>query len=195
VKLLLHACCAPCSTVVLERLTADRNVFGGGGELALFYCNPNIFPQGEYYKRLGELRRFVSGLTPPDGVRLTEPVAPEYSHAEFLQAVSGLENEPEGGARCIKCFELRLRKTAQAARDGGFDAFATTLTVGSRKRSADINAVGEAAAQEYGVRYLAEDFKKRGGFQRSVELSREHSLYRQGYCGCEFALPPSRDTT
>jgi predicted adenine nucleotide alpha hydrolase (AANH) superfamily ATPase len=172
--LLLHACCAPCSTVALERLS-------GQWELTLFYYNPNISPEAEYEKRLGELRRLVA-LAP--AARGACVIAPEYGHTEFLSAARGLENEPEGGARCRECFALRLKRTAAEARERGFDAFATTLTVGPRKNAADINAAGEAVAREYGVHWLALDLKKRGGYQRSVELSREYSLYRQNYCGC-----------
>ncbi|MDR1330133.1 MAG: epoxyqueuosine reductase QueH [Oscillospiraceae bacterium] len=172
-RLLLHACCAPCSTVVLERLSEKWDI-------TLFYHNPNIYPSGEYEKRLGEVRCLAAKTPAP-------VLAPEYDHAEFLDSVRGLESEPEGGARCIRCYELRLRRTAREARELGFDAFASTLTVGPRKRASDINACGDAAAREYGAVWLAEDFKKRDGYKRSVELSREYGLYRQSYCGCEFA--------
>jgi predicted adenine nucleotide alpha hydrolase (AANH) superfamily ATPase len=167
---------------VLERLSEKWDI-------TLFYYNPNIHPYGEYTKRLGEVRRLAAEM-PATEIKMPVPapvLAPEYDHAEFLEAARGLEREPEGGARCIRCYELRLRKTARAARELGFDAFASTLTVGPRKRASDINACGEAAARGYGAAWLAEDFKKRDGYRRSVELSREYGLYRQSYCGCEFA--------
>jgi predicted adenine nucleotide alpha hydrolase (AANH) superfamily ATPase len=176
----LHACCAPCSATALERLPPDW-------EITLFYCNPNIYPEAEYAKRLGELRRFVAEAPV---ARRAAVLAPEYDRAEFLAAARGLESEPEGGARCRECFALRLRAAAATAAGRGFDAFSTTLTTGPRKSAADINAAGEKASREYGAAYVAEDFKKRGGYSRSVELSREYSLYRQSYCGCEFAAPP-----
>jgi predicted adenine nucleotide alpha hydrolase (AANH) superfamily ATPase len=176
----LHACCAPCSATALERLSGDW-------EITLFYYNPNIYPEAEHTKRLGELRRLASEAPFARG---TVVIAPAYDRREFLGAARGLENEPEGGARCRECFALRLRAAAATAAERGFGAFSTTLTTGPRKSAADINVAGEKASREYGAAYFAEDFKKRGGYSRSVELSREYSLYRQSYCGCEFAAPP-----
>ena len=178
-RLLLQSCCAPCSTVALERLIA------AGHEPTVFFCNPNISPESEYEKRLSEQRKLLAKLS------LTSPpldlITPPYDHAAFLAAVRGLEAEPEGGERCRRCFALRMRETARTAAELGFTHITTTLTTGPRKRAADVNAAGEAAAREFGVTWLAEDFKKRDGYKRSIELSREHNLYRQTYCGCFFA--------
>ena len=178
-RLLLHACCGPCCAGALPQL-ADAF------EVTLFFHNPNILPKEEFIKRLDALKLL---LTHFEGVGL---IVPEQSEDEFLSAVRGMEELPEGGDRCTVCFALRLSATAAyaAAHRDEFDAFATTLTVGPRKNAALINTVGEAAGRKYSVPYLASDFKKRDGYLTSVRLSKEYGIYRQHYCGC--GLPGTR---
>ena len=173
-RLALHSCCAPCSSYVLEYLTEFFNV-------TLFYHNPNVHPRAEYEKRLSEQRRICEVF----GVPLVEC---DYDPADFFSAVRGLENEPEGGARCEKCFELRLRHTARLAAEQGIPLLCTTLTISPHKNAPLINAVGERAAAEYGLEWLPCDFKKRGGYQRSIELCRQYDVYRQHYCGCVYSI-------
>lgn len=176
-RLLLHGCCAPCSSYVLEYLTRYFSI-------TLHFYNPNIATADEYGKRAAELRRLL------DEMPLARPVAlvvPPWEHAAFLCCTAGREADPEGGARCVLCYEMRLRAAAEAAKAGGFDFFATTLTISPLKRAPVINEIGFRLAEEMGVRYLPSDFKKRGGYLRSIELSREYGLYRQDYCGCEFS--------
>lgn len=176
-KLLLHACCAPCSSYVLEYLSRYFAI-------TVFYYNPNITEAGEYAHREEEEKRLIREMP------LSYPVeflSGDYEPERFLQEVQGLEGKPEGGERCAVCFRLRLSACAKAAKENGFDCFATTLTISPLKNAALINAIGEEAAETYGVPYLASDFKKNGGYQRSIELSREYDLYRQNYCGCVFS--------
>jgi predicted adenine nucleotide alpha hydrolase (AANH) superfamily ATPase len=187
VKLLLHSCCAPCSTVALEQLVEE------GHEITVFYCNPNIFPEDEYTKRLREQHRLLVEFSFVwASHRATRPaielMTSDYNHADFVAAVQGLEEEPEGGERCRKCFALRLRETARTAKQLGFDALTTTITTGPRKSAEDVNAIGEDAAAEFGVAWLAQDFKKKDGYKRSIDLSKQFDLYRQSYCGCEFSM-------
>lgn len=175
--LLLHACCAPCSSYVLEYLTQYFTV-------TLFFSNPNITEPEEYQKRLAELRRLCAEAPFCTDVTVVEDTAcPEA----FLQAAAGLEDAPEGGSRCERCFRLRLERTADYARAHGFTLFATTLTVSPHKNAPLLNAIGAELAERYGVEYLPSDFKKKGGYQRSVALSKEYYLYRQPYCGCVFS--------
>lgn len=170
-RVLLHACCGPCAAGAVERL--ERPV--------LFFYNPNVHPAEEYLRRLEAARELARRL----GLELIEgPYEPE----RWWEAVRGLEGEPEGGRRCAVCFELRLRRTALLARQGGFEAFTTTLTVSPHKDARVIHAIGRRLAEEVGVRFLAEDFKKRDGFKRSCEISRAYGLYRQRYCGCALSL-------
>lgn len=172
-RLLLHSCCGPCSTAVLERLSEHFDV-------TLHYYNPNIQPAEEYNKRL-ETQREVClrlGITVID-----EP----YDDGEFMAVAAGLESEPEGGRRCAECFRLRLQRTAEEARAGGFDYFTTTLTVSPHKNAPLINEIGQQAAEVCGVPFLPSDFKKRDGYKRSIALSAEYGLYRQDYCGCLFS--------
>ncbi len=176
-RLLLHACCAPCSSYVLEYLSDYFYI-------TLLYSNPNIHPAEEYEKRLSELKKLVSVLETKNKVSL---IARVYDPAAFYESAKGFENEPEGGARCEKCFELRLEDTAKEAKAGGFDYFATTLTVGPRKNAETINAVGKAMSEKYGVPWLFSEFKKKGGYQRSIELCKTYGIYRQHYCGCHFS--------
>ena len=171
-SLLLHSCCAPCSTAVLERLIQDYNV-------TLFFYNPCILPENEYLKRLSEQERFLSSLPCP--VHLLKG---EYHPERFNEAIRGFEHLLEGGERCVKCYTLRLRETVKTAKVGGFDCFTTTLTVSPKKKAAIINPILAVLGLEYGVETVEEDFKKKGGYNRSVELSKEFGLYRQSYCGC-----------
>lgn len=175
-KLLLHACCGVCSSSVLEKLVPYFDV------TVLFY-NPNIYPEEEYYKRFNTLKEliFKMGL----GVKV---LSFDYDYSEFKTAVNGLEKEKEGGARCSKCFLLRLEKTACLAKDNGFDYFCTTLSVSPYKDSERLNSFGKLFEEKYGIKYLYSDFKKKEGYKRSNELSRKYNLYRQHYCGCEYSL-------
>ncbi len=175
--LLLHVCCAPCSSYVLEYLSAYF-------EITVYYYDPNIEPEEEYRTRRDEVKRLISELRPQHPVTFTEgPYDPERFH----EAVKGLEREKEGGKRCEKCFELRLGEAAKAAEKGRFDFLTTTLTISPLKNAEMLNETGEKAVFGTGVRWLPSDFKKRGGYQRSIELSREHGLYRQDYCGCVYS--------
>lgn len=177
-RLLLHVCCAPCSSYVLEYLTKYF-------EIDLFYYNPNIYPRDEYEKRGKELEKLVSVMNFPNRVHIVPTV---YDPERFYQAASGMESDREGGARCEKCFVLRLEETAKQAKIGQYDYFATTLTVSPHKNAQLINEIGLRLGVEYGIKYLVSDFKKREGYKRSIELSRQFEIYRQDYCGCEFSL-------
>lgn len=177
-KLLLHACCAPCSSYVLEYLTRYFDI-------TVFFSNQNITDADEYQKRLGELYKLCETAPFCENVKIVED---DSSPDPFFEAVCGLEAEPEGGARCEKCFRLRLERTAEYAKSNGFPLFATTLTVSPHKNAPLINQIGFELSEKYGVEYLPSDFKKRGGYQRSIALSREYSIYRQQYCGCVFSM-------
>jgi len=173
-RLLLHCCCAPCASYVLEYLSPYFAI------TILFY-NPNIRPVGEYRKREAELNRLLSLAAYPNRVDML----PCVYDAEVFDAVAlPFWEEPEGGRRCRECFDLRLRQTAKRARDGGYDYFATTLSVSPHKNAVVLNEVGNRMAEEYGVEYLDSDFKKRDGYKRSIILSKQYGLYRQSYCGC-----------
>ena len=171
-KLLLHCCCAPCSTAVLERLHQHFDI-------TVYYDNPNIDTAAEHDLRARELKTFTARSVLAD-----EAVIQPYDPASYYAAVCGLEQEPEGGARCERCFALRLRNAARYAAAHGYDYYTTTLTISPMKNAALLNAIGQEAAARYGVKFLPSDFKKRGGYQRSVALSRQYGLYRQNYCGC-----------
>lgn len=175
--LLLHCCCAPCSSYVLEYLS---NYF----RITTFYYNPNIFPQEEYAHRVAELKRFVAEFPTKYPVNFVEGA---YEPKRFYEAVKGLEREREGGARCRKCFELRLGEAAKTARNLGCDYFTTTLSISPMKDATLLNQIGEAMGEKYGVRHLPSNFKRKGGFLRSTELSREYGLYRQNFCGCVYS--------
>lgn len=175
--LLLHACCAPCSTASLEYLAKYFDI-------TLFFYNPNISSADEFQKRLCELERFVKEAPFAKGIKI---MSPEYNHGEFLSAAAGLENAKEGGERCEKCFRLRLNETARQAAKLGFEYFATTLTISPLKNAEKINLCGEDAAMVGNVLYLPTDLKKRERYKRSIELSSEYGLYRQSFCGCEFS--------
>lgn len=176
-SLLMHACCAPCSSYVLEYLNSHF-------QMDMYYFNPNIDSGEEYDHRISELKRLVREMPLEYPCKVT---AGEYSPQLFYQAVKGLEDAAEGGERCAKCFELRLRQTALTAVQQGYDYFSTTLTISPLKNSRLINQLGQRIAAETGVSFLPSDFKKKNGFKRSVELSKEYSLYRQNYCGCVFS--------
>ncbi len=175
--LLIHACCAPCSSYVLEYLSQYFHII-------ILYYNPNITSVEEYNYRLSEEKRLIDELPVKYPVKL---IAGDYNPESFFDAVKGLEREPEGGKRCEVCFELRLREAAEKCREIGADYFLTTLTISPLKNAELINSIGEKLAEEYGVKYLPSDFKKKNGYKRSIELSREYDLYRQNYCGCVFS--------
>ena len=172
-KLLLHSCCAPCSSACIERLKEHF-------DLTVYYYNPNIDGEEEYDKRANEQIRLCKLL----GVNC---IIEKFSSNDFYDKVKGLEKEIEGGSRCEKCFTLRLSKTIEFAKANGYDYFATTLTVSPLKNAKLINEIGEKLARGTGLKYLPSDFKKKGGYLRSIELSKEYDLYRQNYCGCEFS--------
>ena len=174
-KLLLHACCAPCSSATLERLSAHF-------DLTILYYNPNIYPPEEYHRREAELERFVEQA----GYHYPVVELP-YDPQEFYTAVAGLEAEPERGGRCTVCYRLRMRRAAQYAAEHGFDWFTTTLSISPHKDAKRINAIGQELEAEFGVKHLPSDFKKHNGYLRSLQLSEEYGLYRQDYCGCEFS--------
>ena len=172
-KLLLHSCCGPCSTAVLEQLIPYF-------EIVLFYYNPNIAPESEFDRRLATQKQLLEKLEHPHPITL---LAPPYDDAPFWEAVKGVEDTPEMGERCERCIAQRMREAATAAKEQHCDYFTTTLTVSPHKNAPYINACGEEIAAEMSVRYLPSDFKKRGGYARSVALSAEYELYRQDYCG------------
>lgn len=176
-RLLLHSCCAPCSSYCLEYLARYF-------EITLLYYNPNITDAEEFSKRAAELKRLVNEMTLEGRVSV---VIGEYDPESFYAAVKGLENVPEGGERCFKCYRLRLEHAAKYAAEHGFDYFCTTLSISPLKNSAKLNEIGAELSEIYRVEWLPSDFKKKGGYQRSIALSREYDLYRQNYCGCEFS--------
>ena len=176
-SLLLHACCAPCSSYVLEYLSEYFDI-------TLFFYNPNISPKEENDFRAEELMRLVKEMGLSDKVKL---VIGEYEPQKFNEIAKGLEELPEGGARCAKCYELRLAETARRAAEVGYDFFTTTLSISPYKNAEWLNSIGVAMGEKYDVRYLISDFKKRNGYKRSCELSAEYGLYRQDFCGCEYS--------
>ena len=176
-RLLLHVCCAPCSTACLEKLTEAF-------EVTCFYYNPNIEPEAEFERRFAELVR-LTGEMPMAGV--PEVVKGIYEHERFTELARGLEDVPEGGERCTRCYRLRLEATARAAKAGGYDYFTTTLSVSPYKNAEKLNRIGAELAEAYGVPYLFSDFKKHDGYLRSIRLSGEYHLYRQDYCGCVYS--------
>jgi len=177
-RLLLHCCCAPCASYVLEYLSPFFLI-------TAFYYNPNIVPREEYDRRAGEFQKLLPRAGYPNRVDI---VGAGYDPREFEQAAAQFRDEPEGGLRCRACFDLRLGGTAARAASQGFDYFATTLSVSPHKDAALLNEVGDRLADAHGVKYLRSDFKKRGGYMRSVELSRQYGLYRQSYCGCAAGI-------
>lgn len=176
-RLLLHSCCAPCSSAVLERLT-------DWFDLTVFYYNPNIAPEEEFLRRAEEQRRLIVELPHAHEIQFR---CGEYESGAFEALARGLENAPEGGERCTRCFRLRLGKTAALAAREGFDYFTTTLSISPLKDAQRLNAIGGELAEQFGVAYLFSDFKKKNGYKRSCELSVQYELYRQDYCGCRFS--------
>jgi len=174
--LALHSCCAPCSSAVLERLNEAFRI-------VVYYYNPNISPEAEFSHRAEEQMRLATEMP----LRDVSVVQGEYDPNTFFERVRGHEGDPEGGERCGICFEMRLRQTAEFARQIGADYFTTTLSISPLKNAKRLNAIGEALAEEYGIKYLVSDFKKKDGYRRSVALSEEYGLYRQDFCGCVFS--------
>lgn len=175
--LLLHSCCAPCSSYCLEYLS---NYF----RITVFYYNPNIYPEEEYFKRVEEQQRFIERLPVRYPIAFMEG---SYDTARFYEMAKGLEDVKEGGERCFRCYELRLRESAVLAKKLGMDYFTTTLSISPLKDARKLNEIGDRLSEEYGIQYLNSDFKKKNGYKRSVELSEEYGMYRQYYCGCVFS--------
>lgn len=184
-RLLMHACCAPCSSYCMQYL---REYFA----ITVYYYNPNITEAEEYWKRAEEEKRLIGAYNEmlrrgqASGYPI-DVIEGEYEPERFYELAKGLEQCPEGGERCFRCYELRLRESARTAKEGGFDFFTTTLTISPLKNAEKLNETGERLAEEYGVSYLPSDFKKKDGYKRSIELSREYGLYRQDYCGCIYS--------
>lgn len=176
-RLFLHCCCAPCSSYVLEYLSAYF-------DLTLFFYNPNITDEGEYKKRKSELLRLVKENNYNSRIEFVDA---DYDSGLFFQMAKGLENEPECGKRCFLCYEMRLERTAQVARETGADYFCTTLSISPHKNADKLMEIGEMLANKYDIAYLPSDFKKKNGYKRSIELSKEYNLYRQNYCGCIYS--------
>lgn len=176
-SLLLHSCCAPCSSYVLKYLSEYFKI-------TLLYFNPNISPESEYMKRVAEQKRLIESMPFKNKVEFVEG---RYEPREFYDAVKGYEEEPEGGRRCHICYEMRLREAAEYAKKGGYDYFTTTLSISPLKKSDVLNEIGERVGIEYGIAHLPSDFKKRNGYKQSIELSKEYDLYRQNFCGCVFS--------
>lgn len=176
-KLLLHACCAPCSSHCLELLEQEYDI-------TVFFYNPNMSTEEEYIKRWKELERFVAEAPFTKEVNI---VCADYNPEEFYEIARGLENVPERGERCYKCYELRMAATAKYASENDYDIFTTTLSISPHKNAKWINEIGERLSAEYNKAYLYSDFKKKNGYLRSIELSKEYSLYRQDFCGCIFS--------
>lgn len=177
--ILLHSCCGPCSSSVLELLSKYFDV-------TVLWYNPNLYPEAEYNKRMETQKQLIDAIA-EDGVQAKLLVEPWRSE-DYFSRIKGLENEPEEGKRCLECFKIRLEETARIASERGFEWFCTTLTVSSRKDAVAINAIGREAEAKYGVKWLPSEFKKREGNHRSIILSEKYGLYRQEYCGCVFSL-------
>ncbi len=178
--LLLHSCCGPCSSAVLERIVADFSV-------TVLYYNPCIHPESEYIKRKLTQMELIAKFNAANNENVSF-LDSDYDAEKYFERVKGLESEIEGGARCTVCFTQRLEKTAEIAKNLGFDYFTTTLSVSPHKNAELINSIGEALSSKYGVQFVPANFKKQNGFKRSIELSKEYGLYRQNYCGCSFSM-------
>ena len=176
-KLLLHACCAPCSSYVLEYLS---NYF----EITIYYYNPNIYPETEYQRRINELKKFIDTYKTENKVNFVEE---KYDQKEYYKVIKGLEHLGEKSERCYECYKFRMNKAAIYAKENNFDFFTTTLSISPYKNANWINEIGEHLEKEYGVKYLYSDFKKKNGYKRSLELSKKYNLYRQDYCGCVYS--------
>ncbi len=177
-KLLLHACCAPCACYPIELLKGEYDI-------TLFFYNPNIHPKTEYQARLAEIKKFCLA----ENIKLVEG---EYDVRRWFELTKDMKHEPEKGKRCDICYEIRMRKTAEYAKVHGFDCFGTDLSISPHKKADVINDIGKKLEQDYGVKYLAANFKKQDGFKKSLEISHKHNFYRQDYCGCTFS---KRDRT
>ncbi|MGN1320789.1 MAG: epoxyqueuosine reductase QueH [Acutalibacteraceae bacterium] len=175
--LFLHSCCAPCSSYVLEYLSQYFKI-------TVFYYNPNIYPDDEYYKRVEEQKKFIERFPAKNKIDFVEG---NFDKDRFYAMAKGLENVPEGGERCFLCYELRLREAAEYAKARNMDYFTTTLSISPLKNAEKLNEIGLNLANEYGIKYLVSDFKKKNGYKRSTELSRQYGMYRQDYCGCVFS--------
>lgn len=176
-SLLLHSCCAPCSSYTLEWLSQYFDI-------TVYYYNPNISPKQEFDKRLAEQKRLIGEMPFVHPVKI---IAGEYNSDDFFSIAKGYEDCPEGGERCFRCYRLRLESAAKLAAENGFDYFCTTLSISPLKNAAKINEIGSEITEKYGVKWLPSDFKKREGYKRSIELSREYGLYRQNFCGCVYS--------
>lgn len=174
-KLLLHACCGPCSSYVIEYLSKYFDI-------TIYYYNPNTYPESEYVRRLDELNKFVTNFNSTVNV-----IEEEYISKEFYNAIRGLEHLGEKSERCYKCYELRMNKSAKYAKENSYDYFTTTLSISPYKNAKWINEIGKKLEQEIGIKYLYSDFKKKNGYKRSIELSKEYKMYRQEYCGCVYS--------
>ncbi|MBE6086649.1 MAG: epoxyqueuosine reductase QueH [Clostridium beijerinckii] len=175
--LLLHSCCAPCSSYVLEYLSQYFKI-------TIFFYNPNIYPMEEYTRRVAEQKGLISEMKVNNEIRFIEG---KYDTESFYNISKGLEEEKEGGVRCFNCYELRLNEAAIMAKEKGYDYFTTTLSISPHKNSAKLNEIGKSLSEEHDVKYLYSDFKKKEGYKRSIELSKQYKLYRQDYCGCVFS--------
>ena len=176
-SLLLHSCCAPCSSQVITSLT---NYF----DITILYYNPNIYPEEEYLKRKKEQIKLINEI---NNINKLEIIDCDYDNDIYEQEIKGLENEQEGGSRCYKCFNLRLNKTAQIAKENNYDFFSTTLTISPYKNSKLINIIGKDLEKKYNITWLYSDHKKKDGYKKSIELSKRYNLYRQNYCGCIYS--------
>lgn len=176
-RLMLHSCCAPCSSYVIEYLNPYFNI-------TVLYYNPNISPVEEYEKRKAEQIRFIKEFDSVNPVHICDC---DYDGKKYEEAIKGLENEPEGGLRCVKCFYLRLEETAKTAKKLNFDYFCTTLSISPLKNAELLNKIGKNLSEKYDIKYLPSDFKKREGYKRSVKLSKKYNLYRQNFCGCVYS--------
>ena len=182
-KLLLHACCGPCSSYVLEYLSKYF-------EITILYYNPNIYPEEEYYRRLNELKKFVPKI---NYINKVDVIEARYEPREYYDSVKGLELLGEKSERCYKCYNLRMEEAAKYAKENNYDYFTTTLSISPYKVSSWINEIGELLENKYDVKYLYSDFKKKNGYKRSQELSKEYGMYRQDYCGCSFSKKETYD--
>ena len=182
-RLFLHACCAPCSSYVMEYLSQYF-------EITIFFYNPNISPKEEYEKRVSEIQRLISEMEFVHPVAFVEG---EYKPEDFYEMARGLEDVPEGGERCFRCYRLRMEEAARLAEQGGYDYFTTTLSISPLKNAGKINEIGQELSQIYKVEHLPSDLKKKNGYKRSIELSQEYGLYRQNYCGCVFSKRESME--
>lgn len=176
-SLLLHSCCAPCSSYVLEYLSQYFHI-------TIFFYNPNISYEEEYIRRIEEQKRFIGSLPVKNPIQFRQGA---YEPKRFFEMAKGLESCPEGGERCFMCYEMRLEETAKLAKEEGYDYFTTTLSISPHKNAAKLNEIGERLSIKYNTPYLGADFKKKNGYKRSIELSKEYSLYRQDYCGCIYS--------